>query len=204
MARPFVIASEAKQSAQPTNIFYESMDCFVATLLAMTGGGILFFKIKLAFLLNIIYNLFKNFLCFLKLLCVILNYYLSMKRIIALCLIAIFSLSAFAQKSRGYEDSLITQIVTKQAGSSVQINIFFSESINPRTLVPQAILINGVPLNPNTKFMFNREGTQVRFNIEFTGSFTLKLNHLMTNSGREISTGTIALNGDSIWPRKES
>ena len=126
-----------------------------------------------------------------------------MKRIISVLLIAIFSFMAFAQNGRP-NNNLVTRIVTKTEGSSVQINIFFSEAVNPRTLGPQSILINGNPINNNTKFMYNREGTQVRFYVELNGSFSLKLIHLMTNSGKEISTGTIPLNGDTVWPRNES
>lgn len=117
-----------------------------------------------------------------------------MKRFNILLIILFFSFTLFAQGLSG-----ITKITTHSDNSSTQITVYFSESINPRTVNSNSIFINGNPINSNTKFIYNREGTQVRFNIPIQDSFSIQFIHLITNSGKEITTDLIYLSGDQNY-----
>lgn len=95
----------------------------------------------------------------------------------------------------------INRIIVSSVNNGTQIDIFFEESVNPKTLSSSTILINDTPINSNTKIIFNRDGTQVRFVIESQSSFTLQLTNVKTNSGKTINTSQILLNGDSTWKK---
>lgn len=120
-----------------------------------------------------------------------------MKKLFFIFSILLFISPLFSQNNN--DD--INRIVVTSVNNGTQIDIFFEESINPKTLSSNTILINNSQINQNTKFIFNREGTQVRFVIESQTSFTLQLTNVKTNSGKIINTTEISLNGDSTWKK---
>lgn len=108
------------------------------------------------------------------------------------------SFFCFSQNSNLYG---VKAVFTSSSSKSIQIDIFFEESINPKTLTFQNIFINDKPINENTKFIFNREGNQLRFIIDKLDSFSLQINHIKTNTGKTISCEKIYLNGDTQWKK---
>lgn len=119
-----------------------------------------------------------------------------MKKIIFLLSFLIFSSLVFAQNISHPE-----KIQTTTVNDFIQIDIFFNEPINPKTITFQNILVNENQIGSTTKFIFNRDGTQVRFKIDFKDNFTLKLQNIKTINGNNIFTDIIYLNGDSTWKK---
>lgn len=120
-----------------------------------------------------------------------------MKKFIISILFTLLTFSFFAQDN----SSAINKIVTSSVNNGTQIDIFFEESINPKTLSSSSVLINGENLNPNTKFTFNREGNQVRFIIDSKSNFTIQLINVRTNTGKTVTNETIKLSGDQTWKK---
>ena len=127
---------------------------------------------------------------------------MSMKKIITLFACLFISLCVFAQgpSSKSENEDLVYKIVTKSVNENIQIDLFFSESINPKSVHSSNILVNGNPIK-NTKFTFNRDGNQVRFIIDSNSDFEFELKNIKTNSGKTITTKTIKLSGDSEWTK---
>lgn len=121
-----------------------------------------------------------------------------MKKSFLLFTLLVFSTLLFSQSTNA---ETINRIVTTTVNNGTQIDVFFGESINPNTLSSSTILINDKPVNGNTKFVFNRDGTQVRFTVEAEGSFTIQFKNLRTNSGKTVTSEKINLNGDSTWKK---
>lgn len=123
-----------------------------------------------------------------------------MKKLIILLSLLFLSVNFYSQNNNQGESSL-EKIVTTKVNDSIQIDLFFAEPVNPKTITAANIFINGKNINPNTKFTYNRDGTQVRFIIDYTDSFNLKLENIQTITQKIISTETILLNGATSWKR---
>lgn len=121
-----------------------------------------------------------------------------MKKLIFLLLL-LLPVNFFSQ-NMGTASSL-EKIVTTTVNNSIQIDLFFTEPVNPKTISSATIFINGKNVNSNTKFTFNRDGTQVRFLIDYTDTFNLKLENIQTITQKNISTDTIYLDGATLWKK---
>lgn len=122
-----------------------------------------------------------------------------MKKLFLLITLLLFSLQGFCQERRSSVE--ISRIVTTKVNNSIQVDIFFPESIDPRTITTDTILINDKPLSKNTKITFNREGTQIRFLIELNDSFSLRLENVKTNLQKLVSSEKILLTGEIEWKK---
>lgn len=123
-----------------------------------------------------------------------------MKKLNILLLLLFISFNSFSQNNNQTESQL-ERIITTRINDSIQIDLFFAEPVNPKTITSANIYINGKNINSNTKFTYNRDGTQVRFLIDYTDSFSLKLENIQTNTQKLITTDIIILNGATTWKK---
>ncbi len=82
--------------------------------------------------------------------------------------------------NRTYSENLPLKIIqtkcTKKEGKLVFIEIIFNQSINPRSIKPDSILINNTPLPPFVRFLFNKKGTSVKMLVPLTiNSFKMRI-----------------------------
>lgn len=128
-----------------------------------------------------------------------------MKRKIFFILFIFTTFSIYSQSNdylSNASSNLLTNITcVSNNNTTTQIDIFFEESIDPKTVTCDSILINNKSLNSTTKFIYSRDGKQIRFIIEYKDSFTLQLINVKTNSQKIITTKKITLNGDSEWKK---
>ena len=69
----------------------------------------------------------------------------------------------------------------------VAIHIIFNQWINPRTVKPDTIIINGMPLPRNIRFGFNRKGDTVKLIVlQRQNSFKMKLMAIQSFNGKTI------------------
>ena len=123
-----------------------------------------------------------------------------MKKLNILLLLLFISFNLFSQNNNQTESQL-ERIITTRINDSIQIDLFFAEPVNPKTITSANIYINGKNINSYTKFTYNRDGTQVRFLIDYTDSFNLKLENIQTNTQKLITTEIIILNGATTWKK---
>ncbi|MCQ2590804.1 MAG: hypothetical protein MJ179_10305 [Treponema sp.] len=122
-----------------------------------------------------------------------------MKKLFILFTLLFISFNGFSQNA--VQENFVDRIVTTKINNTIQVDIFFTEPVNPKTISASTIYINEKNINANTKFIFNREGTQVRFVIDYAESFLLKLINVETISRKNISLESINLNGASQWKK---
>ena len=123
-----------------------------------------------------------------------------MKKLNILLLLLFISFNSFSQNNNQTESQL-ERIITTRINDSIQIDLFCAEPVNPKTITSANIYINGKNINSNAKFTYNRDGTQVRFLIDYTDSFNLKLENIQTNTQKLITTEIILLNGATTWKK---
>lgn len=123
-----------------------------------------------------------------------------MKKLIILFTLLFISTNIFSQ-NMVQNNTALERIETKTINNSIQIDVFFSEPINPQTISSATIFIDEKKINSNTKFIFNREGTQVRFLIDFTENFCIRFQDIKTINQKTISTESIYLNGATQWKK---
>lgn len=123
-----------------------------------------------------------------------------MKKLIILFTLLFISTNIFSQ-NMVQNNTALERIETKTINNSIQIDVFFSEPINPQTISSATIFIDEKKINSNTKFIFNREGTQVRFLIDFTENFCIRFQDIKTINQKIISTESIYLNGATQWKK---
>ena len=69
----------------------------------------------------------------------------------------------------------------------IGIDIVFNQSINPHTIGPDSILINGVPLPKGIRFAFNRRGDTIKMVIiQKEKSFKLLIQNMSSFNGKEL------------------
>ncbi len=82
--------------------------------------------------------------------------------------------------NRTYSENLPLKIIqtkcTRKEGELVFIEIFFNQSINPRSVKPASILINNTPVLPPARFMFSKKGNSLKLLIPMnSNSFKMKV-----------------------------
>ncbi len=82
--------------------------------------------------------------------------------------------------NRTYSENLPLKIIqtkcTRKEGELVFIEIFFNQSINPRSVKPASILINNNPVLPPARFMFSKKGDSLKLLIPMnSNSFKMKV-----------------------------
>ncbi len=82
--------------------------------------------------------------------------------------------------NRTYSENLPLKIIqtkcTRKEGELVFIEIFFNQSINPRSVKPASILINNNPVLPPARFMFSKKGNSLKLLIPMNNnSFKMKV-----------------------------
>lgn len=91
------------------------------------------------------------------------------------------------------EDGVILSAHAKKTDNGIQIDIFFSEPVNPASFVGKNVLINSKPLSSETRTVFNREGTQVRFLVRAEFPVELKIEGVKTSTGNTVAEKKITL-----------
>lgn len=94
--------------------------------------------------------------------------------------------------TRIYDENLPFEIShiksTRLDDHAVGIDIVFNQTINPHSIKPDSILINGVPLPPGIKFAFNRRGDTIKLVIlQKEKSFKLLIQNISSFNGKEIN-----------------
>lgn len=84
----------------------------------------------------------------------------------------------------------ITQIKCHRFDDKViVIHIVFNQSINPRSILRDSILLNGKPFHENVRFAFNRKGDTIKLIVvQKENSFKLKVQNLSSFDGKELET----------------
>ena len=85
--------------------------------------------------------------------------------------------------SRTYSENLPLKIIqtkcTRKEGELVCIEIFFNQSINPRSVKPGSILINNNPVLPPARPMFSKKGDSLKLLIPINGnSFKMRVSKI--------------------------
>ncbi len=76
---------------------------------------------------------------------------------------------------------------TRQDEANVSIEIFFNQSINPRSMNEDSIYINDQPLPKKTRFLYNRRGDTLKLIISMQeDEFSLKVQNINSFSGYPI------------------
>lgn len=84
------------------------------------------------------------------------------KRSTVVCFIFLFFLfQGIAQQYRFFNDQNPKFYIKEIEREDWQIIIEFNLAVNPETVTPHAILINGEPLPAEVKFLFNRKGDKL-------------------------------------------
>ncbi len=64
------------------------------------------------------------------------------------------------------------------------VDLIFNAGIDPRTMNNSCVLINGKPLQQNTKFFFNKRGNIIRFELNnVKDSFSILIQHINSFNG---------------------
>ena len=84
----------------------------------------------------------------------------------------------------------ITQIKCHRFDDKViVIHIVFNQSINPRSISRESILLNGKPFPDNVRFAFNRKGDTIKLIVvQHDNSFKLKVQDLSSFDGKELES----------------
>ena len=85
--------------------------------------------------------------------------------------------------NRTYSENTPLKIIqtkcTRKEGELVCIEIFFNQSINPRSVKPASILINNNPVLPPARFMFSKKGDSLMLLIPMNSdSFKMKVTRI--------------------------
>ncbi len=94
------------------------------------------------------------------------------------------------------EDSVAIEVLfanAKIVDGLAQIDVFFSVPVNPASFTGKNFLVNSKTLPQNTKLVFNREGTQVRFTVNEKFPIKLKIEGVETGGGTIIPAKEILL-----------
>lgn len=90
--------------------------------------------------------------------------------------------------SRTYNETLplkVTQVKCNRiAESLVCVEVFFNQSINPRSVKPNSLIINNSQLPFGTRFTFNKKGNTIKIKVYTTGdSFKLRVQDIRSFNG---------------------
>ena len=93
--------------------------------------------------------------------------------------------------SRIYNENLPLKILqtkcARKEDGNVFLEIIFNQSINPRSMRPESILVNNLPVPKFSKFSFNRKGDTIKILVPMnSNSFKLKINQISSFDGKEI------------------
>ncbi len=93
--------------------------------------------------------------------------------------------------NRAYAENLPLEIVhtrcERKAEDFVSLVIFFNQSINPRSILPDSFFFNNRPLPFGTRFNFNKKGNSVRMLLPLTeDTFKLKVQNISSFDGKMI------------------
>jgi hypothetical protein len=93
--------------------------------------------------------------------------------------------------NRTYSENLPLKIIqtkcTRKEGELVFIEIFFNQSINPRSMNEDSIYINDQPLPKKTRFLYNRRGDTLKLITSMQeDEFSLKVQNINSFSGYPI------------------
>ena len=100
------------------------------------------------------------------------------------------------RRPRVSEDSVDIEVLfanAKIVDGLAQIDVFFSVPVNPASFTGKNFLVNSKPLPQDTKLVFNREGTQVRFTVNEKFPIELKIEGVETGGGSVIPAKIITL-----------
>ncbi len=85
---------------------------------------------------------------------------------------------------------VVIGVKVEEFGDKMAVSVYFNDAIDTISVSGEKILVNEVPLPPDTEFLFNKNRRMMRFQIEKSTTeakpFSLKINSLKSFDGRKL------------------